>query len=152
MTVCFTGHRKIEPEQMLLLPQQLDSVLESLIAQGATDFRAGGALGFDMLAALKVLEKKRKYPHLRLCMILPCRDQSKSWSERNQKIYRYVLSQADEVRYLFDTYTPSCMYERNRALVEESRICVAYCTEEQGGSAYTLRYAKRMGLEIINLS
>ena len=152
MTVCFTGHRKIEPEQMLLLPQKLDGIMESLIARGAKAFCAGGALGFDTLAALKVLEKKRKYPHLSLCLILPCRDQAKSWSERNQEIYRYILAQADEVHYVSECYTSSCMRKRNRALVERSKICIAYCTEEQGGSAFTLQYAKQMGLEIINLA
>ena len=99
-----------------------------------------------------MLEKKRKYPHLRLCLILPCRDQAKSWSERNQEIYQYILAQADEVCYVSECYTPSCMRKRNRALVERSGACIAYCTEEQGGSAYTLQYAKQKGLEIINLS
>lgn len=151
MTVCFTGHRKIEPEQMLQLPQQLDDVLEELIFRGATEFRAGGAQGFDTLAALKVLEKKQKYPRVRLVLMLPCRDQTKGWTERNCEIYRYILSQADAVHYSAEAYTPSCMHARNRALVQGSDVCVAFCTERKGGSAFTLSLAEKQGVKIIQL-
>lgn len=136
---------------MLLLPEQLDRVLDELIGRGAKCFRTGGALGFDTLAALKVLEKKTQYPHLRLVLMLPCRDQTKGWSARNMEIFSYILAHADEVHYAADTYTVSCMHERNRALVEGSQVCVAFCTEESGGSAYTLGLAKKKGLETRNL-
>ena len=55
---CFTGHRTIRAEHMLMLPRVLDRVLEGLIGRNITIFRTGGAIGFDTLAALKVLEKK----------------------------------------------------------------------------------------------
>ena len=31
-------------------------------------------------------------------------------------------------------------------------VCVCYLNRESGGTAYTVRYAKRKGLEIINLA
>ena len=151
MTVCFTGHRSIEPQQILKLPDLLDEALDALIARGAVEFRTGGALGFDTLAALKVLEKKKQTPHIRLVLMLPCRDQTKGWSQRNVDIFGYILAQADRVHYVSDVYTPFCMHERNRALVEGSQVCVAFCSEESGGSAYTVAQAKKQGLEIVNL-
>ena len=55
---CFTGHRRIRPEIMPELSALLDRVLDTLINDGVTEFRTGGAVGFDTLAALKVLEKR----------------------------------------------------------------------------------------------
>ncbi len=40
----------------------------------------------------------------------------------------------------------------NRYLVDNSGVCVCYLTRDAGGTAYTVNYAKRQGLEIINLA
>ena len=56
MTVCFTGHRHIAYEAAVRLPSVLEEVLIGLVERGATTFRAGGAIGFETVAALKVLE------------------------------------------------------------------------------------------------
>ena len=73
----FTGHRYIEPERIVLLPRELDELLERLIGEGYLDFRCGGAQGFDTIAALKVLEKKKIYPDVKLHLFLPCREQTR---------------------------------------------------------------------------
>ena len=43
------------------------------------------------------------------------------------------------------------MFKRNRHLVDNSSVCVCYLTKDSGGTAYTVRYAKEKGLEIVNL-
>ena len=50
-TVCFTGHRIIEPEKRASLFAQLIDEIKSLLEAGYRYFGAGGALGFDTLAA-----------------------------------------------------------------------------------------------------
>ncbi len=151
MICCFTGHRKITPEHMLKLPELLEGELEKLIVAGVCTFRGGGAVGFDTLAELKVIEKKKKYPFVRLELILPCRDQTKRWSERDRTIYEYIACEADKIEYVTDIYTPSCMHERNRRLVEGSDYCVSYLAERSGGTAYTVNYARSLSVEVINL-
>lgn len=152
LVCCFTGHRTIRTEHMRALPDVLDRVLEGLIGHNITVFRTGGAIGFDTIAALKVLEKKEKYPAVRLELVLPCQDQTKGWNKSNRWAYEYVRSQADEVICLHEEYVSGCMLERNRKLVQGSHCCVGYCTEQKGGSAYTLRYANQKGLRVINLA
>ena len=152
LVCCFTGHRTISAEHMRVLPQVLDRVLEGLIGRNMTVFRTGGAIGFDTLAALKVLEKKEKYPQVRLELILPCKDQTKGWNEVNCQAYEYVRSHADSVSCLHEGYVWGCMKERNQALVHGSHCCVGYCTTKRGGSAYTLGYAKEKGLRVINIA
>ena len=151
MTVCFTGHRQIPYAAAVEIPALLDRVLTDLCERGATTFRAGGAIGFDTVAALKVLELKERYPHIRLELILPCRNQTEYWEETAVRTYQYILKKADSHLFLFDTYFDGCMLERDRRLVEGSDICVAYCTRSRGGAAYTFTQALRAGLEVINL-
>ena len=63
-TVCFTGHRKIPPEQMDTLARRLKKAIIELIENGYLYFGAGGALGFDTLVAQTVLELKGMYPKI----------------------------------------------------------------------------------------
>lgn len=151
-TVCFTGHRQIAYKDIVRLPALVEQVLIELYERGATVFRAGGAMGFDTVAALKVLELKERYPEICLELILPCRNQTERWDEVSRRTYQYILDKADRHRFLFDTYFEGCMLERDRRLVEGSDVCVAYCTRSQGGTAYTLTHAMRSGLELINLN
>ena len=149
---CFTGHRSIAVENIDKMSALVDSILDMLISQGVTQFRTGGAVGFDTLAALKIIEKKKNNPHIQLHLILPCKNQSESWNELCQKIYSYTLEAADSITYISDTYVSGCMLKRNRSLVDGSQFCVAYCISEDGGSAYTLNYAKKQGLRTINVA
>ena len=151
MTVCFTGHRHIPYDAAVELPRLLDRVLSGYCERGAVTFRAGGAVGFDTVAALKVLELKERYPNVRLELVLPCRNQTENWEDAAVRTYRYVLERADDVKFLFDTYVEGCMLERDRRLGEGSDVCIAYCTRNRGGTAYTFAYALRMGVEVLNL-
>ena len=149
--VCFTGHRHVAYETAVRLPSLLEGVLTELCERGAVTFRAGGAIGFDTVAALKVLELKERYPHIRLELILPCRNQTEHWEETAVRTYQYILNRADDHRFLFDTYFEGCLLERDRCLIEGADICVAFCNRSRGGTAYTFAQAVRAGLEVINL-
>ncbi len=149
---CFTGHREIDPTHIEPLSALLDRTLSTLIGSGVLTYRTGGAVGFDTMAALKVLERKELDKRIRLELFLPCRDQMAGWADFNQTAYRYILERADSVTVLYDKYRKGCMFERNRAMVRGSHFCIGYCTEAAGGSAYTLRFARSQSCRIINLA
>ena len=92
---CFTGHRTIEQSHAESLVRLTDDAIEKMIERGVTVFRNGGAVGFDTLAALKVIEKKKKYPHIRLEMYLPCKEQSKKWNDFSKAVYEFVLTRVE---------------------------------------------------------
>ena len=60
-TCCFTGHRELSPTCERALTEILDRRLEALFAIGFTEFRTGGALGFDTLAAERTLLLTEEY-------------------------------------------------------------------------------------------
>ena len=151
-TCCFTGHRELPEEQLPQLKQALFKVIVRLASQGVTRFACGGALGFDTLAAQMVLMVKEAFPQIELLLILPCKTQEKYWPKEDQEIYREILARADRVVFVSETYTQGCMQKRNRLLVEGSSVCVCYCTKKQGGTFYTVRYARQKGLDLIHLA
>ncbi len=150
-TVCFTGHRSIPYKDAYKIPHELKAVMEQLINRGAYRFLAGGAMGFDTVAALCVCELKEKHPHIRLELILPCRDQTRLWEEDSRRLYDMILKMADCAEYVQESYSSSCMHERNRRLVDSSEVCIAYCAHSGGGSAYTMAYALKNNKEVINI-
>ena len=150
-TCCFTGHRKIV-EINMFIKSRLKKEIEKLIEKGVIFYGAGGALGFDTLAALTVLELKKKHPQIKLIMVLPCREQDKSWSDADKKIYADILEKADKTVYTSERYHRGCMHVRNKRLVDYSSYCIAYLKESTGGTAFTVNYALEKGLEIINIA
>lgn len=149
---CFTGHRDIPPEILPALAAKLEAVVLELIADGIRYFYAGGALGFDTLAAETVLRLRNQFPQIQLILALPCREQTRGWSTASVKRYESILRRANKVIYTSEHYTRGCMQRRNRFMVDRSAVCVAYCTRATGGSAYTLQYARKAGLRILLLN
>ncbi len=151
-TVSFTGHRHIGSEETA---RKLHNVLELLAEQGADVFCAGGATGFDMLAAQTVIKLKEEYPWISLVLILPCppEDQSASFSEQNRELYFTILAEADRVETISSSYTKDCMKKRNQRLIDLADICVCcYDTARSNtGTGQTVRMAEKKGIEIINL-
>ena len=150
-TICFTGHRDIPTYLACRIPTALKNHLRRYVMQGAYRFRAGGAIGFDMVAALCVLELKEEFPHIHLELIIPCPDQTRGWGDEMKRVYNYIMSRADHVECVSDRYTNHCMYDRNRRLVDESQVCIAFLRKNSGGTAYTYSYALKKGIEVINL-
>lgn len=151
-TVCFTGHRKIPSEQINALALRLKSIVIDLIEQGYLYFGAGGALGFDTLAAKIILELKINYPQIKLILVLPCLSQAENWNVSDKKVYERLKISADKVVYTSNRYTKGCMHKRNRHLIDNSSVCICYLIKNTGGTAYTVEYAKRKNLLIINVA
>lgn len=153
VTVCFTGHRFIPAVELSGVRKRLEDTVSDLYRQGYTRFICGGALGFDTLAALSVLDFRKEHPDVRLLLAVPCADQDESWNPSDRKTYRKILESADGVQVLSDRYTHGCMQTRNRCMVDHSAVCVAWLTKlGRSGTMYTVRYAMSRELRIINLA
>lgn len=152
MRVCFTGHRKISPDDVTSLLEALTSLIRQLSEREEITFLAGGAVGFDTLAALCVLNERESNKNIRLELILPCKNQTEKWRDSDIEKYNFILDCADRSSYVCEHYTPYCMMQRNRALVDGADLCVAYLRESKGGTAYTVDYARSRGVQVINLA
>lgn len=151
-TCCFTGHRLIPHHQYAHIYKALKNEIINLIERGYCYFGTGGALGFDTLAAQVVLELRRSYSHIKLILVLPCIDQTRGWSEKDIAVYEDIKKRCNKYTYTSEHYYSGCMHKRNRHLVDHSTVCVAYLTNEKGGTAFTVRYANSRGVRVINIA
>jgi len=154
----FTGHR---PQKFpwrynegdpacVALKETLAEQIAALVEKGYTHFLSGMAEGTDVWAAQSVLTFREKNPALKLHCILPCFNQSEKWSASSQARYRSILEQADSVIFINREDKKDCMLERNRFLVSYAATVLAvYNGERRGGTAATVRYARRLGREVI---
>lgn len=138
---CFTGHRIISDDFDLIRKEVYKNV-QSLISQGTENFILGGAIGFDSLCAKIIVTMKKKYPKIRLMLILPCMDQDKKWNSEQKAEYRFILDNADSIKYISQKYITGCMHQRNREMVDNSDCVIAYCKRDFGGTHFTVSYAK----------
>ena len=152
MKCCFTGHRVLSESEKLDIMKKLDRLIPALAEKGCTEFNAGGALGFDTVAAIMVLRAKQKYPQMKLNMYLPYPQQAEKWNSADRRLYEKIKAESDNIFYSSSAYTPDCMNSRNRALVDNADICIAWCRQIKGGTAYTISYAMDNGKEVFNLA
>ena len=151
MACSFTGHRRIEPAHYGKIDDLLDRAIAYAYSEGCRRFYVGGALGFDTLAARRVILFRMSHPDAELHVIVPCKNQCDGWSEAQIGMYEYTLSAADSVEYLFDEYNKDCMRLRNQRLADLADIVIAYCSRYNSGSAQTVRFAERAGKRVYNL-
>ena len=151
-TCCFSGHRDINDSDLEQIRENLKSTIIKLIEKEVYRFVAGGALGFDTIAAETVLELKKEFPHIKLYLALPCKTQTNSWQQRDKEIYEEIKSNCDNFMYVSENYFRGCMQKRNRLMVDISRYLICYLNKNTGGTAYTVSYAKKNGLDIVNLA
>lgn len=153
-TAAFTGHRELRLGDPVRLKQRLSELLPQLIEHDSYRFfGSGGARGFDLLAAQAVLDLKYRYPHIKLIMVLPCRNQTERWNDADKQVYETVLSRADKITFTSDgKYTKNCMRIRNQHLVDCSSLVIAYQFRTASGSLQTVNYANMRGVKVLNLA
>jgi len=155
---CFTGHR---PEkcgfryesgcgEFVLLCDELEERLREALDSGIDTFYCGGAKGFDLLAAEKLLTF-RADKKFRLIVVIPFEGQADSFSPEWRARYDYVLAAADERICLSDEYFRGCYNRRNRYMVDHSELVIAHYDGSPGGTRDTVKYAEGKGIRVINV-
>ena len=138
VSVCFSGHRSVPFAKRRELKQCLKSEIAKAYADGYRYFYCGMAMGFDLLAAEAA--------------VVPFRGQSDRWSKEEQAKYDAILRIVDDVVVLSEQYYNGCLLRRNDYMVNRSSRLIAYFDgNPKGGTFYTVREAKRQGLDIVNL-
>lgn len=83
---------------------------------------------------------------------MPCENQTQGWGQADKDEYERIKAAADKVVYTSKEYYSGCMHKRNRHLVDNSSLCICYLTKDEGGTAYTVNYARSKGMNIVNVA
>lgn len=164
-TCCCTGHRPQKfpfqyggkSKQYTAYLQELENKIEYAITElNVTHFISGMALGVDLDFAEIVLNfRDTKYPSITLECAVPCPNQTTKWYDKDKRRYDDLLKRADNVTLVSKFYDRDCMLRRNRYMVDKSDLMIAvFNGEEQGGTWYTIKYARKnnKAIELIELN
>lgn len=152
-TCCFTGHRNIPKErEKEIAAQTAREVYRLVTACGVRYFGIGGAVGYDTLAA-KVLFwlRENAFPDIKIILVYPFDGFTARWAPQQQEQFALLLPKYDKIVCVCSTASREAYLKRNRHLVDASAYCIAYCTQQYGGTAYTAAYAKAQGLAVIEV-
>ena len=151
MTCAFTGHRYILPEHKGPLAELIAVSIAHAYELGCRKFITGGAIGFDTEVAREIIRFRISHPDIVFSVYVPFIGQEAGWNSSQRDAYDYIISNANEVKYISENYSKDCMKKRNRAMAEDCDMMIAYVYKSHSGSSQTLRMAEEMGKEIRNL-
>jgi uncharacterized phage-like protein YoqJ len=137
----FTGHRILEKNFSV---RKLKKEIKKAVEAGVETFYNGMAMGFDLVAAEKVLELRKKNPQIKLIACVPCYGQEKNFSDKDKKRYVAILKKADETVVLSENYYKGCMLVRDKYMADRGEMMICYCKRDTGGAAYTVKYFKKI--------
>ena len=153
---CFTGHRIIPPgEEPKILVRTQNIVLRLIREKGVRFFCAGGAVGYDMLAAEYMIRlRDSSEPQLKIISVLPYPGwrETTDWTDELRAREEKILQACDKVVHVRSEYEKNVFLLRDRVLVDGSAYCVSYCNRIRTGTAYTVRYALSRGVKVYNAS
>lgn len=145
--VAFTGHRTYDGSAN----DALMATISSLYAEGARHFRVGMAEGFDLAAGNAVVEMMLTHSDITLEACIPWPGFEARFSAEGRTQYNRIMDHAAIVRYASNEYHRTVFYDRNDMLVEGAQSLVAWWDGGKSGTGYTVKRARKLGLNIKNL-
>lgn len=150
-TCSFTGPR---PEK---ITENIDDIRENLrysikqaVDIGYKNFITGMSRGFDLIAAEVILELKNELDINLICAI-PYLDQDSLWSTHDKEIYNDIVSKSTYSIVLSQKFIRGIYHTRNRFMIDHSNLIISYYNNTQGGTKYTIDYAKSQKKQVVNL-
>ena len=143
---CFAGHNETYGDEV---KEKIKEFAIKLIAEkGVAEFWVGNYGGFDRCAASAIGAVKKKYPHIKLVLILPYLTKTVSdyKEEYYEKYDEIVIADIPEK-------TPARLkiIKANEYMVDNCDFMICNVEHSWGGAAKTVEYAKNKNKAIYNL-
>lgn len=107
----------------------------------------GGAIGFDTWLAEVALDVG-----IPIHVYVPFKGQESKWPPKAQDKYHDILSKAEKVVYVSESYSNKAFFDRDKAMVDNCDLIFALLDPQNmdSGTGHTVSYAKTKGVEIEN--
>ena len=143
MTCCFFGHK----DTPSTIAPELEKVLTDLIVNhGVVSFLVGHQGAFDYMALGAVRKMKERYPHITYNVVLAYMPgQKEEWSA-------YAPEETMYPEGLEVVHPRFAISWRNKWMLNESEIVVAYVKHSWGGAAKYVEHAIRKKKTVLNIA
>jgi len=157
---CFTGHRPNKlpwrydeaDSRCLALKRRLQDAVEAAYEQGFRHFLCGMAQGCDLYFCECVLALRAQHPDVTVEAAIPCPTQADGWPPEERSRYERLVAACDFETLVSARYTSACMQRRDRYMVDHASLLIAAFDGTAGGTRYTVEYAMRRGVSIVDLA
>ena len=142
---CGFGHRNVFDNTNV----ELDNAINTAIQQGCTVFYTGAMGEFDSLFSTAVRKAKRTYPHIKLICVKPY-----FTNDINTDRDYYTVMYDDVIipDELAGVHYKAAIKARNRWMIDNSDIVIAYTIWDYGGTYEAQRYAEKKSKSIITIT
>lgn len=147
-TCAVTGHRILPIE---FNREALKEIFKKITDDGYDTFLIGMAIGFDTLCFNILEELKKENENIRIIACVPCPEQSERFSVFQKNEYDRMISVADEKIILSERYSAYCMKKRNKYMVDNCSLLIAFLNRDFGGSYNTVKYAEEKNVKILKI-
>lgn len=152
-TVCFSGHRPEKlpgkgdenREETAFIKKLLADKISQCIRNGYTRFFSGTARGIDLWAAEEVIRMREASPGITLVCVKPFENQGIDFPADDRQLYEKIISLADSVVCTSAQYKKNCYSIRNRYMVDNSDLLIAFVKSYRSGTGQTINYAGKLG-------
>ena len=144
-TVCLFGHREID--DLCQLEEMLAPVIEELIqTKTYVSFLIGRNGEFDEYAAsvIKQLQKDFGKERFDITLVLPY---TVADLEYYEKYYDHIIVPES----VYGVHPKAAITLKNRWMVEQSDLVIAYIERDKGGAYKAIKYAEKLNKKVINL-
>lgn len=156
----FTGHRPAKlpwgyletDPRCISLKRRIADALEAAYQEGYRHFLCGMAQGCDLYFCESVLALRGVHPEVTLEAAIPCPTQAAAWPPDQRERYARLVASCNYETMVSAQYTTSCMHRRDRYMVDHASLLIAVFDGSPGGTRYTVEYAMRRGVPIVDLS
>ena len=156
---CFTGHRPAklpwryneDDIRCVALKRRMMDAVETAYEEGYRHFICGMAMGCDLYFCECVLALREKHADVTIEAAIPCPTQPDAWPAAVRHRYVQMVASCDYETLVSDSYSSTCMQRRDRYMVDHASLLIAAFDGSAGGTRYTMEYAMRRGLDIVDL-
>lgn len=149
-TVAFFGHRYIDDP--LKAEELLEEQIRKLISEKEyVDFLVGRNGEFDQCVSSTVLRVQKNVRDDNSALVLMLPYPTAEYLNNEEYFHDYYTDV--EISYEASKAHPkSAIQIRNREMVDRADLIICYVKENEGGAYSTIKYAKKQGKSIINLT
>ncbi|MEG1886552.1 MAG: DUF1273 domain-containing protein [Oscillospiraceae bacterium] len=150
MLICtFTGHREVYLSG--INAKITDSINDFLKKDTSFIFYTGGMGEFDVMcsAAVSTAKKEHRELEIKLVLVMPYMSNRLNTGKDYYKSYYDDIIIPEELQ---GEHYKSIITRRNRWMIDQADLVLAYVRRDFGGAFSALKYANKLKKEVINLA